>query len=277
MPRHPAREFDRIGYVFTTRPVLSGTYGMVATTHWLATAAGMAVLEAGGTAADAAAAAGFALQVVEPHLNGPGGDLPLHGRQGRRPRPAGALRAGHRAGRGHRRPAARRAGAAPRAGHRAAGRHRAGRVRGLAGAVAGRTAGCRCATSCPTRSGTRPTATRCIRGSPAPIASVAPLFRDALADLGRALAAGTRPGRSGCASRRWRRRTSGCWPRRRRPAPTAEAQLEAARAGLVRGVRRRGDRRVLGRGVDGRLRAGRTPACSPAPTWPAGGRAGSRR
>jgi gamma-glutamyltranspeptidase / glutathione hydrolase len=63
--------------VFTTRPVLSGTYGMVATTHWLATAAGMAVLEAGGTAADAAAAAGFALHVVEPHLNGPGGDLPL--------------------------------------------------------------------------------------------------------------------------------------------------------------------------------------------------------
>ncbi|HST64435.1 MAG TPA: gamma-glutamyltransferase [Mycobacteriales bacterium] len=63
--------------MFTTRPVLSGTYGMVATTHWLATAAGMAVLEAGGTAADAAAAAGFALHVVEPHLNGPGGDLPL--------------------------------------------------------------------------------------------------------------------------------------------------------------------------------------------------------
>ena len=63
--------------MFTTRPVLSGTYGMVATTHWLATAAGMAVLERGGTAADAAAAAGFVLHVVEPHLNGPGGDLPL--------------------------------------------------------------------------------------------------------------------------------------------------------------------------------------------------------
>jgi gamma-glutamyltranspeptidase/glutathione hydrolase len=77
MPRHIAREFDRISYVFTTRPVLSGTFGMVATTHWLATAAGMAVLESGGTAADAAAAAGFALHVVEPHLNGPGGDLPL--------------------------------------------------------------------------------------------------------------------------------------------------------------------------------------------------------
>jgi len=63
--------------VFTTRPVLSGTFGMVASTHWLASAAGMAALEAGGTAADAAAAAGFVLHVVEPHLNGPGGDLPI--------------------------------------------------------------------------------------------------------------------------------------------------------------------------------------------------------
>ncbi len=49
---------------------------MVATTHWLASAAGMAVLEQGGNAFDAAVAAGFTLQVVEPHLNGPGGDLP---------------------------------------------------------------------------------------------------------------------------------------------------------------------------------------------------------
>jgi gamma-glutamyltranspeptidase/glutathione hydrolase len=61
---------------FTTRPELRGTFGMVASTHWLASAAGMAVLERGGNAFDAAAAAGFALQVVEPHLNGPGGDLP---------------------------------------------------------------------------------------------------------------------------------------------------------------------------------------------------------
>ncbi len=61
---------------FTTRPELRGTFGMVASTHWLASAAGMAVLEQGGNAFDAAAAAGFTLQVVEPHLNGPGGDLP---------------------------------------------------------------------------------------------------------------------------------------------------------------------------------------------------------
>jgi gamma-glutamyltranspeptidase/glutathione hydrolase len=62
--------------MFTTRPELRGTFGMVASTHWLASAAGMAVLEQGGNAFDAAVAAGFTLQVVEPHLNGPGGDLP---------------------------------------------------------------------------------------------------------------------------------------------------------------------------------------------------------
>jgi gamma-glutamyltranspeptidase/glutathione hydrolase len=61
---------------FTTRPELRGTFGMVASTHWLASATGMAVLERGGNAFDAAAATAFTLQVVEPHLNGPGGDMP---------------------------------------------------------------------------------------------------------------------------------------------------------------------------------------------------------
>jgi gamma-glutamyltranspeptidase / glutathione hydrolase len=61
---------------FTTRPELRGTFGMVASTHWLASAAGMSVLERGGNAFDAAAATGFTLQVVEPHLNGPGGEVP---------------------------------------------------------------------------------------------------------------------------------------------------------------------------------------------------------
>ncbi|WP_436500220.1 gamma-glutamyltransferase family protein [Actinokineospora sp. HUAS TT18] len=61
---------------FTTRPELVGTFGMVSSTHWLASAAGMAVLEDGGNAFDAAVAAGFVLQVVEPHLNGPGGEVP---------------------------------------------------------------------------------------------------------------------------------------------------------------------------------------------------------
>ncbi|WP_370124943.1 gamma-glutamyltransferase family protein [Arthrobacter sp. MW3 TE3886] len=60
---------------FTTRPTLQGTFGMSASTHWLATAAAQSVLERGGNAFDAAVAGAFVLHVVEPHLNGPGGDM----------------------------------------------------------------------------------------------------------------------------------------------------------------------------------------------------------
>ena len=61
---------------FTTRPEIRGTFGVVTSTHWIASAVGMSILEKGGNAFDAAVATGFVLQVVEPHLNGPGGDLP---------------------------------------------------------------------------------------------------------------------------------------------------------------------------------------------------------
>ena len=63
--------------MFTTRPEVRGTFGAVASTHWIASAVGMSVLERGGNAFDAAVAAGSVLQIVEPHLNGPGGEVPI--------------------------------------------------------------------------------------------------------------------------------------------------------------------------------------------------------
>lgn len=61
---------------FTTRPEIRGTFGVVASTHWIASAVGMSILEKGGNAFDAAVATALTLQVVEPHLNGPAGDMP---------------------------------------------------------------------------------------------------------------------------------------------------------------------------------------------------------
>ncbi|NYJ12337.1 gamma-glutamyltranspeptidase/glutathione hydrolase [Rhizobium leguminosarum] len=61
---------------FTTRPEILGTFGVVTSTHWIGSAVGMSILEKGGNAFDAAVATGFVLQIVEPHLCGPGGDLP---------------------------------------------------------------------------------------------------------------------------------------------------------------------------------------------------------
>ncbi len=91
---------------FTTRPEIEGTFGVVTSTHWIATAVGMSVLEKGGNAFDAACATAFTLQVVEPHLNGPGGDVPAilfdvrKGRPevicGQGPAPAGATIAHYR-------------------------------------------------------------------------------------------------------------------------------------------------------------------------------------
>lgn len=61
---------------FTTRPEIRGSFGVATSTHWIASATGFGILERGGNAFDATVAAGLVLQVVEPHLNGPAGDLP---------------------------------------------------------------------------------------------------------------------------------------------------------------------------------------------------------
>jgi gamma-glutamyltranspeptidase/glutathione hydrolase len=62
--------------MFTTRPEILGTFGVVTSTHWLASAAGMSMLERGGNAFDACVACAFVLQVAEPHLVGPAGEVP---------------------------------------------------------------------------------------------------------------------------------------------------------------------------------------------------------
>ena len=61
----------------TTPGEITGEFGVVASTHPLATACGMEVLEAGGNAFDAAVAAGFVLQIAEPDKCGPGGDVTM--------------------------------------------------------------------------------------------------------------------------------------------------------------------------------------------------------
>jgi gamma-glutamyltranspeptidase/glutathione hydrolase len=62
---------------FTTRPEIEGTFGVVTSTHWIASSVGMSILEKGGNAFDAGCATAFTLQIIEPHLNGPGGDVPI--------------------------------------------------------------------------------------------------------------------------------------------------------------------------------------------------------
>jgi len=58
----------------TGRPPTLAPRGMVASPHALASAAGVDVLRAGGSAIDAAIAASAALSVLYPHMTGVGGD-----------------------------------------------------------------------------------------------------------------------------------------------------------------------------------------------------------
>lgn len=85
---------------FTTRPTLRGYGGAVSSGHYLATQIGAQMLAEGGNAADAACAMGFALHLLEPHMNGPAGEVPIlfyeaatdrvHAISGQGPAPAAA-------------------------------------------------------------------------------------------------------------------------------------------------------------------------------------------
>ena len=143
----------------------SGTFGMVSSTHWLASQSAQRMLELGGNAFDAAVAGGFVLHVVEPHLNGPGGDVPRSWPPpttrrprvlcGQGPAPGGCDPRGVRG-----------AGSRPRARVRPARGGRARRRRRLA-APAARPRHAAAARPCSSRrSATRATGIRCSRGWP---------------------------------------------------------------------------------------------------------------
>ncbi|MGD2142582.1 MAG: gamma-glutamyltransferase family protein [Candidatus Bathyarchaeota archaeon] len=62
---------------FTTRPVVMGIHGMVTSTHYLASEAGLQVLKRGGNVVDAGASMWFCLTVLKPYLVGLAGEVPI--------------------------------------------------------------------------------------------------------------------------------------------------------------------------------------------------------
>ena len=205
---------------FTTRPTLAGTFGMAASTHWLASER-QAVLERGGNAFDAAVAGAFVLHVVEPHLNGPGGDLVAivapSGEEpqvlmGQGPAPAGAIR-GTTGSRARARSRVRR----PRRGDSGRGRCVAAAAPGPRHVGAGGCAGVRDRV-CPRRASGRPGR----RGRSAPLRNCS----DGMADLCRAVAR---------RRRRTRRRDPSCATRRLGAHPGAPDRAGAMPAHVRNG------------------------------------------
>ena len=236
------------------------------------------MLEKGGNAFDAGVATAFTLQVVEPHLNGPGGDVPIivHDVKrgstevicGQGPAPAGATIAHYRS----------------------EGLDMVPGTGLLAACVPGTFEAwmllLRDYGTLRLRDVLEPAIAYAQNGYPL----VERITRDdrdgraavprALADLGGGLSAE----RQGAAARRAvhqpeARRDLRAHPERSRERRRRPRRADRARAeDLVAGLRRRGDRSLLPHaGGDGRLAASRIAACSPATTWRSGRRTSKRR
>lgn len=63
--------------VFSSRPVIRGLSGVVASTHYLASVEGLRVLQEGGNVFDAGAVMWFCLGLLKPHLIGAAGECPI--------------------------------------------------------------------------------------------------------------------------------------------------------------------------------------------------------
>ena len=228
-------------------------------------------LERGGNAFDAAVATAFTLQVVEPHLNGPGGDVPVIVHDVRKGKVEVICGQGPAPGRRHHRALPRpRPRSRPR--HRPAGRLRARHVRDLDAAAARlrHHEARRRARARDLLRAQRPSAGRARQRHHRHGRGTVPR---ALADLGGGLSArrqgARRPAR--CSpTRRWPRPTRASCARPRAPAATARSRSSTrARSGRTASSPRRSTASAARR-TSWTPAASAIAACSPATTWRAG-------
>ena len=264
---------------FTTRPEIEGTFGVVTSTHWIATAVGMATLEKGGNAFDAGVATAFTLQVVEPHLNGPGGDVPIIVHDVKRGRTEVICGQGPAPARRHHRALPQR-GPGDGARHRTAGGLRARHLRILDAAAArlrhdaaARRAGARDRLC-------RATAIRWWSARAATIQIVEKLFRKHWKTSAAVYLPNNEVPKPGTLFTN--KTLSETYARILKEAESAGgdrvAQIEARAKSVVARLCRRGDRQVLPHpGSDGRQRLAASAACSAPTTWRAGSRPSKRR